>query len=315
MLFFAAVLAIFIGMAVGLLGGGGSILTTPLLLYGLGFEPRQAIAGSLLVVAMTSAFGLIQHAKAGNVRWRTGLIFGCAGMVGAFSGGQVGSHLPGGLLLAAFAGMMAVTAIAMVRGRAKVAGDAHGGRPIVRILIDGFVVGFVTGLVGAGGGFLVVPALVLLGGLRMQLAVGTSLLVVTMKSLAGFAGYAVTFGGGHFMQFTGVEGLDWSAVLVIAGMAMCGAVFGSTLSRRVHPDRLRRGFGWFVLTMAFFILAQETGSDVIDFAQGSDLHTLETLAGVALISVGISAAVRWPAKTPIADFDVAATEGRDLISR
>lgn len=311
----AAFLAIFIGMAVGLLGGGGSILTTPLLVYGLGFEPKQAIAASLLVVALTSAFGLIQHAKAGNVRWRTGIVFGCAGMVGAFTGGQIGSHLPGGLLLAAFAGMMGVTAIAMLRGRAKIAGTAHSGRPLARILLDGFVVGLVTGLVGAGGGFLVVPALVLLGGLEMQHAVGTSLLVVTMKSLAGFMGYAVQFGGGHLVRFTGVAGIDWSAVAAVALGAMCGAVIGSTVSRRIHPDKLRRGFGWFVLSMAFFILAQEIGADVLDFAQGSDLHTLETLAGVALISAGITLAVRWPAKTPIADFELNDQRERELAAQ
>lgn len=309
----AAFLAIFIGMAVGLLGGGGSILTTPLLVYGLDFEPKQAIAASLLVVAMTSAFGLIQHAKAGNVHWRTGATFGAAGMLGAFIGGQVGSHLPSALLLAAFAGMMGVTAIAMVRGRAKVAAQSHGGRPAVRIVIDGLIVGFVTGLVGAGGGFLVVPALVLLGGLPMQLAVGTSLLVVTMKSLAGFLGYAVQFDGG--ISFTGVAGIDWTAIGAVAVAAMFGAVAGSTLSRRVHPEKLRKGFGWFVLAMAFFILAQEIGADILDFAQASDLQTLETLAGVALISIAITAAVRWPAKTPIADFDATQADDREQVSR
>ena len=313
MIALAAFLAIFIGMAVGLLGGGGSILTTPLLVYGLDFEPKQAIAASLLVVAMTSAFGLIQHAKVGNVHWRTGATFGAAGMLGAFIGGQVGSHLPSALLLAAFAGMMGVTAIAMVRGRAKVAAEAHGGRPAVRIVIDGLIVGFVTGLVGAGGGFLVVPALVLLGGLPMQLAVGTSLLVVTMKSVAGFLGYAVTFTDG--ISLSGVAGLDWQAVLAVAATAMIGAVIGSTLSRRVHPDKLRRGFGWFVLAMAFFILAQEIGGDILDFAQGSDLQALETMAGVALISVAITLAVRWPAKTPIADFDATPSDEHAPASR
>lgn len=308
MLGLAALLAVFIGTAVGLLGGGGSILTTPLLVYGLGFDPHRAIAASLLIVAATSAFGLIQHAKAGNVRWHMGLVFGSAGMVGAFTGGQIGAHLPGALLLAAFAGMMGVTAIAMVRGRAKVQAEAHGGRPIFRIIIDGAIVGFVTGLVGAGGGFLVVPALVLLGGLPMQLAVGTSLLVVTMKSLAGFVGYAVVFGGDQFVALNPDTSLDWTAVSAVAAAAMVGALIGSTVSRRIHPDKLRVGFGWFVLTMAFFILSQEVGSDILDFAQGSGVQTLETIAGLAAILGAITIAVRWPAKTPIADFDTAGQE-------
>jgi uncharacterized membrane protein YfcA len=180
MVWLAAVLAVFIGMAVGLLGGGGSILTTPLLKYVLGFDAQQAIAASLFVVAVTSAFGLIYHARAKRVRWKTGLIFGGASMVGAFGGGQVGARLPGVVLLTAFAFMMAATAIAMLRGRKEVAGTAHGGLPLFRILLDGAIVGFVTGLVGAGGGFLVVPALVLLGGLSMPVDVGTSMLVVIM---------------------------------------------------------------------------------------------------------------------------------------
>jgi len=113
MLWIAAVLSIVIGMAVGLLGGGGSILTTPLLVYVMDFDPKQAIAASLFVVAVTSFFGLIQHARAKRVRWRTGLIFGGAGMVGAFTGGQIGARLPGSLLLAAFAVMMGATAVAV----------------------------------------------------------------------------------------------------------------------------------------------------------------------------------------------------------
>jgi len=160
MVILAAALALFIGAAVGLLGGGGSILTTPLLVYVVDWPAKQAITASLLVVAITSLFGLIAHARAGRVRWKTGLIFGVAGMVGAFIGGQVGALLPGALLLAAFSVMMGVTAVAMIRGRKQVKGHGpHKGLPLFRIILDGLIVGLVTGLVGAGGGFLVVPAL------------------------------------------------------------------------------------------------------------------------------------------------------------
>ncbi|MDO8307881.1 MAG: sulfite exporter TauE/SafE family protein [Actinomycetota bacterium] len=315
MLGLAAFLAIFIGMAVGLLGGGGSILTTPLLVYVMDFDPKQAIAASLFVVAVTSAFGLIHHARAGRVRWKTGLLFGVAGMVGAFAGGQVGAHLPGSVLLAAFAVMMAATAIAMIRGRKEVEGKSHGGRPIFRILIDGFVVGVVTGLVGAGGGFLVVPALVLLGGLPMPIAVGTSLLVVMMKSSAGFLGYALTFGGEQFVAFNPETEFDWNVVLVITGTAVVGSILGALLSGRIHPDRLRKGFGWFVLVMAVFILAQEIGGSILEFARGSTIQAIETIAGMVIFIVGIVLLIRWPAKVPVGDFDTSGADGGEVEDR
>ena len=303
MVVLAGFLAIFIGVAVGLLGGGGSILTTPLLVYVLHFDPKQAIAASLLVVAITSAFGLIHHARAGRVRWRTGLIFGAAGMVGAFVGGQIGARLPGAVLLDAFSIMMAVTAVAMVRGRRQVQGTAHAGLPVVRILLDGAVVGFVTGLVGAGGGFLVVPALALLGGLPMPIAVGTSLLVVMMKSTAGFLGYAVTFGGGSIVSWNSAVQFDWGPVAIVTIAAVGGSFIGAILAGRIHPDRLRRAFGWFVLAMAVFILSQQVGGAILSFAREGVLHAVEVIAGIAVIIAGIVIAIRWPVKVAIADFD------------
>lgn len=309
MLWLAALLAIFIGLAVGLLGGGGSILTTPLLIFVMGFDPKQAIAASLFVVAVTSGFGLIHHARSGRVRWKTGLTFGAAGMVGAFGGGQLGSHLPGALLLAAFAVMMAATAIAMLRGRREVHATAHGGRPIFRILIDGFVVGLVTGLVGAGGGFLVVPALVLLGGLAMPIAVGTSLLVVMMKSTAGFLGYVLVFGGPDgAVAWNPATSFNWTVTLVVTAFAVGGSLIGAVTSGKVHPDRLRKGFGWFVLAMAAFILVQEVGASVLEFAQGSVMQAAETIVGIIVLVVAIVVLIRWPAKVPVGDFD---TTGAD----
>lgn len=304
MLWLAALLAIFIGVAVGLLGGGGSILTTPLLIFVMGFDAKQAIAASLFVVAVTSAFGLIHHARSGRVRWKTGLLFGSAGMVGAFAGGQIGAHLPGAVLLAAFAVMMAATAIAMVRGRREVQAKSHGGRPIVRILIDGFIVGLVTGLVGAGGGFLVVPALVLLGGLPMPVAVGTSLLVVMMKSSAGFLGYVLTFGGPDgLIAWNPSTSFSWPVTLTVTAFAIIGSLIGAVTSGKVHPDRLRKGFGWFVLAMAAFILIQEVGGSVLEFAQGSVLQAAETIGGILVLVLGIILLIRWPAKVPVGDFD------------
>lgn len=300
----AAFLSIFIGMAVGLLGGGGSILTTPLLVYVVGFDAKQAITASLFVVAVTSVFGLISHARAGRVQWRTGLIFGAAGMVGAFIGGQIGSHLPGALLLAAFSVMMGVTAVAMIRGRKKVAAGHHKGLPLFRILLDGAVVGFVTGLVGAGGGFLVVPALALLGGLPMPIAVATSLLVVAMKSFAGFAGYYFQFGvDGALVSVNPETQINWSVTLIVTLAAVLGALIGSRLVGKIHPDLLRKVFGWFVLVMAVFILSQQIGATVIEFAQQGTLQLVEVIAGLVAIIVFFTWIIRRPAQQAIADFD------------
>jgi uncharacterized membrane protein YfcA len=271
----ATALSVFIGIALGLLGGGGSILTVPLLVYVAGLDAKAAIASSLFVVGVTSLVGLVSHARAGRVRWRTGLFFGAAGMVGAFLGGKVGSLIPGAVLLVGFAIMMAVTAVAMIRGRKNVTAVQHGDLPVVRVLIDGIVVGFVTGIVGAGGGFLVVPALALLGGLPMPIAVGTSLLVIAMKSFAGFAGYA-----------TSVP-IDWKVTLLVTAGAMVGALVGSAVAGRVHPDRLRTGFGWFVLVMAAFILGQELGDDVLAFGTASVLHALVVVGAVAVAATAV----------------------------
>lgn len=271
MLALATGLSVFVGIALGLLGGGGSILTVPLLVYVAGLNAKEAIASSLFVVGVTSIVGLVSHARAGRVRWRTGLIFGGAGMVGAFLGGKVGVLLPGALLLIGFAIMMAITAVAMIRGRKTIKEIHHGDLPVARVLVDGVVVGFVTGIVGAGGGFLVVPALALLGGLPMPVAVGTSLLVISMKSFAGFAGYA-----------TSVQ-INWQVTLLVTAGAIVGAFIGSAAAGRVHPDRLRKGFGWFVLVMAVFILVQEIGDDILAFGTSSVLQGILVVIGLAAL--------------------------------
>lgn len=245
MIALALVLSLLIGVALGLLGGGGSILTTPILIYALGVETKAAIATSLLVVGITSAVAVVQHARAGNVDWRTGLIFGAAGMVGAFLGGLAAAWIPARVLMGLFALMMLATSVAMYRGRKDPGTAASGGQSILKILLDGLVVGLVTGLVGAGGGFLVVPALVLLGGLPMQRAVGTSLLVIALKSFAGFAGHA-----SHVT-------IDYELAALVAGSAVAGSFLGSLIATRVQPDTLRRGFAGFVLVMGCFVFIQQ----------------------------------------------------------
>jgi hypothetical protein len=240
------ILAAGIGVSLGLLGGGGSILAVPLFVYVAGMPAKEAIATSLLVVGATSVAGVLPHARSGRVRWRTGLIFGVAGMTGAYAGGRLAEFIPGAVLLTGFGLMMLVTATAMIIGR-KGSADRPVPHelPILRVVVDGVVVGLVTGLVGAGGGFLVVPALALLGGLPMSVAVGTSLLVIAMKSFAGLAGYLSSV---H---------INWGVAAAVSAAAILGTLAGSRLAGRVHEDVLRKAFGWFVVVMGVFVLSQQ----------------------------------------------------------
>ncbi len=239
-------LSILIGVSLGLLGGGGSILTVPILTYVLGMEPQHAITASLFVVGVTSLVGMARHARAGRVAWRTGIGFGLAGMAGAFVGGLIGGQIPGVVLMLLFAAMMIVTSVAMMRGR-KEAAASDGPPPHrgFRTIGEGFGVGFVTSLVGAGGGFLVVPALALLGGLPMAIAVGTSLLVIAMQSASGLVAHLFTVS------------LDWPVVLAVTAAAIVGSFLGSALVGRIQERSLRKGFGVFVLLMGVVVLAQE----------------------------------------------------------
>lgn len=248
----AVLLSVVIGVSLGLLGGGGSILTVPILIYAVSLPPKVAIATSLLIVAVTSAAALVPHARAGNVRWRTALVFGGTGMVGAYAGGRLAELVPAQLLLVGFAVLMLLTAIAMIKGRA----DAPSPQPtrprgrFARIAVEGTVVGLVTGLVGAGGGFLVVPALVLLGRMPMSAAVGTSLVVIAMKSTAGLVGYL-----GHV-------DIPWGLAAAVSGAAVLGSVAGGKLAGRVPEAWLRPLFGWFVVVMAAFVLGRQLPPDV-----------------------------------------------------
>jgi uncharacterized membrane protein YfcA len=277
MFLLALALAALVGVSLGLLGGGGSILAVPILRYVLGMEAHRAIALSLLVVGTTSLAALLPHARLGRIRWRTGIVFGGAAMGGAFVAGRLAHLVPEVVLLVGFALMMITTAIAMLRTpspKQVQAGAAGGELPILKVLLEGVVVGAITGLVGAGGGFLVVPALVLLGGLPIELAVGTSLVVITMKSFAGFAGYAATVP------------IDWATGFAISLAAVAGSVGGGLLARRVKPAALRAAFGWFVVAMAIFILGQELPS-LFDRTASPALA-----AGVALLATTLLAGGR-----------------------
>ena len=255
-------LSVLIGLSLGLLGGGGSILTVPILTYVAGMNPKEAIAASLFVVGATSAVSAVDHARKKRVKWRTGLVFGAAGMAGAFGGGLLGGHIPGTVLMIAFAIMMVATSVAMIRGRKDRSATTHDRElPVVKVILEGLVVGLVTGLVGAGGGFLVVPALALLGGLSMPVAVGTSLVVIAMKSFAGLGGYLTTVS------------LDWALVGGVTVAAILGSFIGARLVGRIPAAALRTSFGYFVLLMGVFVLVQELPSPA-NFVLGAVAATI-----------------------------------------
>lgn len=239
------VLSLAIGLSLGLLGGGGSILTVPVLHYALGFAAHDAVAASLFIVGVTSGFALIPHARAGRVRWRQGLVFGAASMITAFAGGRLGALLPGRALILAFAIVMIAAGTAtLVRAQrppiARTAAPRLG-----RVAIAGLAVGLVTGVLGAGGGFIIMPALMMLGGLAVHEAIATSLLVIALNAFAGLAG---TIGRAPF---------DLAIVLVVAGLAIAGSLAGARIGHRLPAQRLQRTFGWFVLAVAAAILLRE----------------------------------------------------------
>lgn len=245
MLLVAAVLALLIGLSLGLLGGGGSILTLPVLVYVLGVEAKSAITTSLFVVGCTSGIALVAHARAHRVRWRVGSFFGGAGMAGAYLGGLAGRLVPASLLLVGFAAVMLAASMAMLRRRDSVEHVPPVHFPAVKVLLVGALVGVVAGLLGAGGGFLIVPALVMLTGLPMAEAVGTSLLVITMQSAAGFVGNV-----GHVS-------IDWHIAIGVTIAAIIGSVFGARLAGRVSAKVLRRAFAWFVLVLGVLLLIEQ----------------------------------------------------------
>jgi len=282
-------LSLLVGAALGFFGGGGSILTVPLLAYVFGLEPKAAIASSLLIVGMASALAASLHARAGNVELRTALRFGSAGVAGAYLGGRASAFLDGALLLLLFAAMMLLTALAMWRGRRP--GGAAPSRPRARHLAHGFGVGLFSGLVGAGGGFLIVPALTLWAGLPLARAVGTSLLIIAIQSLAGFAGYA-----GHVR-------VDYALVAVVGGTSLAGALAGAQLARHVDPSALRRGFAGLIVAMACLVLFRE--ADVwLGAARESLPHSApQVVFALVVLGVGVAAgrSTRRAANAPLAD--------------
>jgi len=246
-------LSLLIGLLLGLLGGGGSILTVPMLVYVLKIDPKIAIVTSLVVVGISSMIAIIPHARRKSVCWKSGLFFGLAGMLGAYGGGRMAAYFSSDILMALFGVVTLVTGLAMLRVRKSVVTSSSMRDDIAvcplkiaypRILFDGFFVGILTGLVGVGGGFLIVPALVMLVELPMQAAVGTSLLVIVMNAIAGLGGYA-----NHVS-------IDLNLTAIVTGGAILGAIVGGALSKQISATVLRRLFGTFVILIAGYVLYQ-----------------------------------------------------------
>jgi uncharacterized membrane protein YfcA len=284
-------LSLLVGVSLGFFGGGGSILTVPLLVYVFGLDPKVAIASSLLVVGAASAFGSFHHWRAGNVDFRTGLLFGAAGMTGAYIGGRIGAFLDGTLLLLLFASMMMLTAVAMWQGRRARSVGAAAKRSTPRLLLQGLVVGSFTGLVGAGGGFLIVPALALWAGLSMRAAIGTSLFIIVLNTLAGFLGYV-----------SHVD-IDYLLVGAVTVMAIGGSFLGSHLANRIDPASLRRAFAVFVAVMAVFILVREADEWVTTAQAALPSSIPQIIFALIMLGIGIAAgrATRRAERDPLSE--------------
>lgn len=248
MLLVATGLAVLIGAVLGMLGGGGSVLMVPVLLYLVGLNPKTALATSQILLAATSAVAVLVHIRARRVVWSTGVLFGAASMLGAYCGGHAARYVPARLLLLGFTGLMVLSAAQMLRGRQL--GSRPGSAPralayrglSARFAAIGFLTGSLAGMLGVGGGFLIVPALSLFGGLPIEKAVGTSLFVISLQSLAGSIGYL-----GHVT-------VDVPVVVQLAAAMALGSIGGGLLSRRLPAALLRRLFAGLLLGVALFML-------------------------------------------------------------
>jgi len=249
--------SIAIGFVLGLLGGGGSILSIPILVYLFNIEPMVASAYSLFIVGVTSFVGAIPKYREHLVNIKTGVIFGIPSLLAIFATRKwIVPAIPQILfesgsfmltkrifLLGVFALLMVFASFSMIREKSLEKEDDSFNVPL--IIIEGILIGFLTGLVGAGGGFLIIPALILLTGLRFKTAVGTSLFIIAINSLTGFLGDALNYS------------MDWQFLFIITSLAVSGIFAGNKLQKRVSAVKLRKSFGWFILVMGLYIIVRE----------------------------------------------------------
>jgi len=238
--------AIAIGLSLGLLGSGGSIITVPVLVYLVGQPEKIAIAGSLGVVGSIALVGALQNAWRGNVHWHSVLWFGLPGMAGTYAGAWLSGYVSGAVQLAVFAVVMLAASVMMFRSGTYHPGEGAG-RAAAKTVAEGLAVGTLTGFVGVGGGFLILPALVLLGGLGMRAAVGTSLAIIALNAFTGFFKYL------HLLSIQHLA-LDWHVLGTFVLLGAAGSVVGSLFASRVPQSTLRRIFAVFLVLMAGLIL-------------------------------------------------------------
>jgi len=256
------VLAVVVGISLGLIGSGGSILTVPILVYVMGVNPVLATAYSLFIVGSTALVGGVQSAMQKRVDFKTVLIFGIPSIAAVYATRMwLVPFIPdelfsiGSLVITKSIALMLLFAVVMIL--ASVSMISPGKQKIIdenaprvynypMILLEGAVVGILTGLVGAGGGFLIIPALVLLARMPMKLAVGTSLFIIAAKSLIGFIG-----------DLQGSEVLNWKLLGIFTAFAVAGIFIGILLSKKIPGQKLKKGFGWFVLVMGIYIIIKE----------------------------------------------------------
>lgn len=245
----ALFLGVLIGVLLGLLGGGGSILAVPALVYALDMDMDQAIPMSLVVIGIASAVGLLPKVRAHQVQWRLAGIFAITGIPATFAGTAMGRHLPQTALLIGFAAVMVVAGVRMLRDAAGTGTACDVGadgidwrRCAPRSMSAGLGVGLLTGLLGVGGGFLIIPALVMMLGVEMPVAVGTSLLIIVANSAAGVAAHL------HGLN------LDWAVTAAFAGTATAASLVAGQLGTRVDIDRLQSWFAYLVFAVATFVL-------------------------------------------------------------
>ena len=238
--------SIFIGISLGLIGGGGSILTVPVLVYLFGIGAEMSTAYSLFIVGSTALVGGIRNATLGNVNYKTAVVFTIPAFIAVYA---TRAYLVPAIMVF-FALVMLAASVSMIRDKRKEEQRDEDAVPVFNvpaIVIEGAVVGVLTGIVGAGGGFLIIPALVLFAKLPMKKAVGTSLLIIAAKSLIGFVGDVQRFG----------DQLDWTLLLSVTAIAVFGIFIGIYLNKFINGEKLKKGFGWFVLLMAVYIIGKQ----------------------------------------------------------
>lgn len=244
-LILALVGAAIIGLSLGLLGSGGSILTVPILVYLIGQEEKTAIAGSLFIVGCIASVGGLQSTAHKHVHWRSVIWFGLPGMAGSWLGAQLSVFVSGTFQLLLFVAVMLIAGFFMVKPP-KLEQTPHQ-HATWKIILEGLLVGVLTGLVGVGGGFLIVPALVLLGGLPIHLAIGSSLLIIALKSFSGFAKYL------EVLTQQGLT-LDWTILLTFVGVGVIGILSGGMVASRLDQNLLQKLFAGLLFLMGTAML-------------------------------------------------------------